>query len=51
MINVFFLRFNNYKVCSSVKWSSVKWTVLKKPGPKLNKIISMTKPSGRSGPL
>ena len=26
--------------------SSVKWTVLGKPGPKLNKIISSTKPSG-----
>ena len=44
-----FLCFNKYKVnkaCSSVKWSSVKWTVLGKPRPKLNKIIFSTKPSG-----
>ena len=40
MINVF------YVLISSVKWSSVKWTVLGKPGSKLNKIISSTKPSG-----
>ena len=38
-----FLRFNGY---NSVKWSSVKWTVLGKPGPKLNKTIFSTKPSG-----
>ena len=41
----FFLCFNKYKV-KRVKWSSVKWTVLGKPGPKLNKIIFSTKPSG-----
>ena len=41
-----FLRFNKYKVCNSVKWSSVKWTVLGKPESKLNKIIFSTKPSG-----
>ena len=44
MINVFFLC-----VCgliSSVKWSSVKWTVQGKPGPELNKIIFSSKPSG-----
>ena len=43
-----FLCFNKYKVkvCSDVKWSSVKWTALENPSPKLNKTTSSLKPSG-----
>ena len=38
-----FLRFNKYKV---KHMSSNKWTVLRKSGARLNKIIFSTKPSG-----
>ena len=47
MINVVFT-FNKYKVkhVVALKWTSVKWTALRSPSPKLNKTTSSPKPSG-----